>query len=41
MLYTVNDPAVAERLLAAGVDGLFTDNLEAFTKIEGAGHPLR
>src|SRR5690606_30376015 len=32
MLYTVNDPAVAERLLAAGVDGLFTDNLDAFTK---------
>lgn len=30
LLYTVNDPAVAEGLLAAGVDGLFTDNLEEF-----------
>lgn len=30
MLYTVNDPAVAERLLKAGVDGLFTDNLKEF-----------
>jgi len=26
----VNDEAVAERLLAAGIDGLFTDNLRAF-----------
>lgn len=30
MLYTVNDPEVAKRLLAAGVDGLFTDNLKEF-----------
>lgn len=30
MLYTVNDVAVAERLLAAGVDGIFTDNLREF-----------
>ena len=30
LAYTVNDEAVAERLLAAGIDGLFTDNLRAF-----------
>ena len=30
MVYTVNDVATAERLLAAGVDGLFTDNLREF-----------
>ena len=30
MLYTVNDPEAARRLLAAGVDGLFTDNLKEF-----------
>ena len=30
MLYTVNDVAIAEQLLDAGVDGLFTDNLEEF-----------
>lgn len=30
MLYTVNDADLAAELLAAGVDGLFTDNLEAF-----------
>jgi glycerophosphoryl diester phosphodiesterase len=30
MLYTVNDPEVAKRLLAAGVDGIFTDNLKEF-----------
>ena len=30
MLYTVNDAAVAEKLLAAGADGLFTDNLREF-----------
>ena len=30
MLYTVNDVAVAERLLDAGVDGIFTDNLKEF-----------
>lgn len=32
MLYTVNDAATAERLLAAGVDGLFTDNLREFAE---------
>ncbi len=30
MLYTVNDAVTAAGLLAAGVDGLFTDNLQAF-----------
>jgi len=30
MLYTVNDVAVAEQLLDAGADGLFTDNLREF-----------
>jgi len=32
MLYTVNDVAVAEQLLAAGADGLFTDNLQVFAE---------
>ena len=32
MLYTVNDVATAERLFAAGVDGLFTDNLRVFAE---------
>ena len=30
MLYTVNDPATAQRLFDAGADGLFTDNLQVF-----------
>src|SRR5258706_9311999 len=30
MVYTVNDVATAEKLLEAGVDGLFTDNLREF-----------
>jgi glycerophosphoryl diester phosphodiesterase len=30
MLYTVNDPDTAQRLLDAGVDGMFTDNLQVF-----------
>jgi glycerophosphoryl diester phosphodiesterase len=30
MVYTVNDAATAERLLEAGVDGVFTDNLREF-----------
>ena len=30
MLYTVNDIATAEKLLDAGVDGMFTDNLRDF-----------
>ncbi len=30
MVYTVNDAATAERLLQAGVDGVFTDNLGEF-----------
>jgi glycerophosphoryl diester phosphodiesterase len=30
LAYTVNDGDVAERLFAAGVDGLFTDNLRGF-----------
>ena len=30
MLYTVNEIAAAERLLDAGIDGLFTDNLREF-----------
>ncbi len=30
MLYTVNDAVTAASLLAAGVDGLFTDNLKTF-----------
>jgi glycerophosphoryl diester phosphodiesterase len=32
MLYTVNEVADAERLFAAGADGLFTDNLEVFAE---------
>lgn len=32
MLYTVNDADRAERLLEAGVDGLFTDELELFAR---------
>ena len=32
MLYTVNEPAKAEQLLAAGADGLFTDNLKVFAE---------
>ena len=32
MLYTVNDAATAERLFAAGVDGMFTDNLGEFAR---------
>lgn len=32
MLYTVNDPARAEELLNAGVDGMFTDELELFAQ---------
>jgi glycerophosphoryl diester phosphodiesterase len=32
MLYTVNDVASAERFIAAGVDGLFTDNLKTFAE---------
>jgi glycerophosphoryl diester phosphodiesterase len=32
LLYTVNDIATAERLLEAGVDGLFTDNLREFAR---------
>ncbi|HET6264088.1 MAG TPA: glycerophosphodiester phosphodiesterase [Usitatibacter sp.] len=30
MLYTINDAAVAQRFLDAGVDGMFTDNLREF-----------
>ncbi len=30
MVYTVNDIATAEKLLEAGIDGLFTDNLREF-----------
>lgn len=30
LLYTVNDVPTAEKLLTAGVDGLFTDNLKEF-----------
>jgi glycerophosphoryl diester phosphodiesterase len=30
LLYTVNDVATAEKLLDAGVDGVFTDNLREF-----------
>ena len=32
LLYTVNDPDVAERLFAQGVDGIFTDNLREFAR---------
>ena len=32
MLYTVNDPGIAQRLLDAGVDGMFTDNLQVFAE---------
>ena len=32
MLYTVNEIAVAQRLLDAGADGLFTDNLREFAQ---------
>ena len=30
LVYTVNEPADAERLLALGIDGLITDNLSGF-----------
>ena len=30
MVYTVNDARIAEELFAAGVDGIFTDNLREF-----------
>lgn len=30
MVYTVNDVATAEKLMKAGVDGIFTDNLREF-----------
>lgn len=30
MLYTINDPDLAQRYLDAGVDGVFTDNLREF-----------
>ena len=30
LLYTVNEPDLAERLFAQGVDGIFTDNLREF-----------
>ena len=30
LAYTVNDAPVAEQLFAAGIDGLFTDNLREF-----------
>ena len=37
MVYTVNDARVAEELFAAGVDGIFTDNLREFaTRFPGA-----
>ncbi|HUP30204.1 MAG TPA: glycerophosphodiester phosphodiesterase family protein, partial [Usitatibacter sp.] len=32
MLYTVNDAEQAARLLNAGVDGIFTDELELFAQ---------
>jgi len=32
MLYTVNDPSTAQRFLDAGVDGMFTDNLQVFAE---------
>jgi glycerophosphoryl diester phosphodiesterase len=32
MVYTVNEVATAERLLEAGVDGMFTDNLVEFAR---------
>ena len=32
MLYTVNDPDLAAQLLDAGVDGIFTDNLQVFAR---------
>jgi glycerophosphoryl diester phosphodiesterase len=32
LLYTVNDAAVAEKLLNEGVDGIFTDNLREFAQ---------
>jgi glycerophosphoryl diester phosphodiesterase len=36
LLYTVNDVETAERLFAAGVDGIFTDNLKVFAEKFGA-----
>lgn len=35
LVYTVNEPADAERLLALGVDGLITDNLTGFAPATG------
>ena len=32
LLYTINDPDLAQAYLDAGVDGIFTDNLEVFAK---------
>ena len=32
LIYTINDPDLAQTYLDAGVDGIFTDNLEVFAK---------
>ena len=32
LLYTINDPDLAQTYLDAGVDGIFTDNLEVFAQ---------
>lgn len=37
LVYTVNDPAPAQQLLAAGVDGLITDAVDRFSPGQTAG----
>ena len=46
MTYTVNETSRVSALLAMGVDGIFTDNLEVMAKtfpakLSDAGNPIR
>lgn len=36
LAYTVDEPAAAERLRSAGIDGLFTDAIDVFDPLDGA-----
>jgi len=38
LVYTVNDPAEAQRLLALGIDGIITDAVDRFSPVERAVH---